>query len=77
MGDLIHTSRKTKSWYCDGKPCFEVLVRRKNRRDVECYWCGQLHGYFEPQKMTERKCPKNKAVKEYRQPKFNRGWKKL
>ena len=75
---VIHSSRKTQGCYCDGKPCFEVLTRRMNRQDKECYWCCQYHGYFEPKKMTEQKCPKNQQPKEsHQKPSFNRGWKKL
>lgn len=72
MPNIIHSSPKTKNFYCDGKGCFEVLVRRKNHQDVERYWCGQLHGYFDPRKVDERKCPKY-GMKAPKAPKFNRG----
>lgn len=78
MGTLIHSSWRTKGLYCDGRGCFEVLVRRKNREDTECYWCGQLHGYFDPTKVTaESDCPKAKLTKKPWKPEFNRGRKEL
>ena len=52
-------------------------MKRVNLKDVECYWCGQLHGYFEPKKMNEKKCPMNQKPREYRAPTFNRGREKL
>ena len=77
MGALVHTSEKTKGFYCDGQGCFEVLVRRKHHREIECYWCGQIHGYFDPKDMTEKDCPKTKLSREPWTPQFNRGWKEL
>lgn len=74
--NIIHSSKLTKDWPCDGKPCFEVLVRRHRHVDTERYWCGYLHTYFDPEGFE---CPKRETGNEteHGKPQFNRGWKKL
>lgn len=72
--EIRHTSQKTKGLECDGQPCFEVLVRKTRRSESERYWCGQLHGYFDPRDVD---CPREAERPERRGPGFNRGLRKL
>lgn len=72
--EISHSSPDTRGTYCDGKPCFEVLLRRHKRTESETYWCGQLHGYFNP---FDCECPKDGKRIELPKPEFNRGWKRL
>lgn len=60
--------------YCDGKPCFEVRVRRKNLKETECYWCCLMRSYFEPSDYSESTCPKNKNKQPKRKARFNGDW---
>lgn len=52
---IRHTFKTTRGLPCDGKPCFEVLIRKKRMGDEVRYWCDVMHGYFDP---FHSKCPK-------------------
>lgn len=43
-----HTSEHTKGTICDGCASLEVLIRRRNRKETEHYWCESRHGYIHP-----------------------------
>ena len=68
----LHSSPRTRGLHCDGKPCFEVLQRRKNMRLDERYWCTFLRGYFNPRDYDETNCPRDNK-QEIKKSSFNRG----
>lgn len=68
--NYIHSSDKTKGFYCDGKPCFEVWLRIRNRIEREVYYCTYTRSEFEPSEFSESTCPKNGNKYTFK-PKFN------
>ena len=52
---IRHTFKTTQGLPCDGRKCFEVLIRKKRMGDEVRYWCDAMHGYFDP---FHPKCPK-------------------
>lgn len=68
--NYIHSSKNTEGLYCDGKPCFEVHIRRRNARETEVYYCSQLRSYFYPHDYNEGNCPR-RGMSEPFKPKFN------
>lgn len=61
MVEVMHSSLWSFGYHCDGKPCFEVLLRRKRRGCEVAYWCGQMHAYFDAEKMDAEHCPKREC----------------
>ena len=68
--NIIHSSRNTKGLYCDGKPCFEVLLRRRRMGDEERYYCDVRHCYIDPHDFNEGNCPRHNSSSQFK-PKFN------
>lgn len=68
--NVIHHSELTDGLYCDGKPCFEVWLRRKNLKEREVYYCCYARAEFDPHEFSEKTCPKS-GVKPAFKPKFN------
>ena len=50
---VLHTCDESKGFKCDGKRCFEVLMR-KHRFSVETrFWCDVKRGYFDPASVSQ------------------------
>jgi len=67
-----HSSAKTRGLFCDGKPCFEVVVRNRFRGEQESYYCGNRHEYFDPAEVTAETCPRPEKPR-LRRIRFNGG----
>ena len=52
----LHTHDSTKNLMCDGKPCFEVRIKKQHYSTEIRYWCCLRRGYFQPWQIT--KCGK-------------------
>lgn len=72
--ETSHSSPKTRGLFCDGQPCFEVLMRRGKKTESERYYCAELRGYFEPSEYGEGNCPKCIRPKPKKPKGFNRGY---
>lgn len=57
----LHTFDGTQDWFCDGMPCFEVLIRRKHGGNEISYWCNGMHTYMQgdmhPSVISASTCP--------------------
>ena len=69
--ETIHHSEATKDCFCDGKPCFEVLIRKRKRGEEVRYWCDAMRSYFDPALFDADTCPR-KEIKLWK-PVFNPG----
>lgn len=56
---IRHSSPATSKFGCDGKKCFEVLIRRKRFTTEERYWCDERRGYFDPASVHCEKWERN------------------
>ena len=75
MVEVVHSTKGTEPFYCDGQPCFEVLIRRYRHSTKVEYWCGSMHSRFDAEYMTEKDCPKNSGkLPESRFDKWNGLW---
>lgn len=61
--EVLHESDETAGLYCDGRECFEVLMRRRKRKTEVGYWCGFLHSRFDPCGVDESNCPRRSGFK--------------
>ena len=49
----LHTFTSSKKCRCDGKGCFEVVIRKHRLGEEIKYWCNVKRGYFNPFNVTE------------------------
>lgn len=56
--NVLHTFETTNGCRCDGKRCFEVLIRKHRKGNEVRYWCDELRGYFDPFTVV---CPRKES----------------